>query len=398
MKALLLENIHSSAKEKLESAGIEVELLETALSESELIVKIKDFEILGLRSKTQVTKNVINAADKLLAIGAFCIGTNQIDLLSAKNNGIAVFNAPFSNTRSVVELVIGEMIILMRQVYDKSVGMHNGKWNKSAVGSNEVRGKKLGIIGYGNIGTQLSILAEALGMEVSIYDLEEKLTLGNTAQSNALEALLKESDVISLHVDGRKENKFLVGKKEFGLMKEGVVLLNLSRGEVVDLEELAINLKRGKVKGTAVDVFPVEPKSNNELFESPLQGLPNTILTPHVGGSTEEAQENIAGFVPSKLVAYLERGNTQNSVNFPELRLPPIGETHRLIHIHKNVPGIIAKINILLANYEINILGQHLKTDESIGYVITDIDKKYDAKLLEELRSIENTIRFRLLY
>ncbi len=397
MKALLLENIHPSAKTNLEKAGYEVDLLSHALNEDELSERIKSYHMLGIRSKTRVTDKVIAAADQLLAIGAFCIGTNQIDLNSCREKGIAVFNAPFSNTRSVVELALAEMIVLMRQIPEKSTALHAGKWSKSAVGSNEVRGKNLGIVGYGNIGSQLSVLAESIGLNVYFYDLEEKLALGNAIQCQSMQELLELADVVSLHVDGRGSNELLITETEFSYMKEGVVFLNLSRGKVVDLDALEVNIRSGKIKGTAVDVFPSEPKSNDEPFESNLQNLPNTLLSPHVGGSTEEAQVDIAGFVPTKLMRYVEKGNTQNSVNFPNLQLPEFVGAHRLIHIHKNVPGIIAKINNILAHHHINILGQNLKTDDQIGYVILDINKQYDSALLSELEAIEHTIRFRTL-
>jgi len=341
---------------------------------------------------------VLENADRLMAIGAFCIGTNQIDLDAAQEKGVAVFNAPFSNTRSVVELAIGEIIMLTRNIFDKGVLMHQGKWDKSASGSKEIRGKKLGIIGYGNIGAQLSVVAESIGLDVYYYDLEEKLALGNATKLESLKELLQTADIISLHVDGRPDNKNIIGKAEFELMKDGVIFINLSRGHVVDIPALKVHIESGKIKGCAVDVFPQEPKSNKDPFESELKGLPNTILTPHIGGSTEEAQENIGNFVPNRIMEYINTGTTTNSVNFPNLQLPRLQNAHRLIHIHKNVPGIIAKINQLFAKHEINISGQYLKTNEKIGYVITDIDKAYSKDLIKELRAIEHTIKFRVLY
>ncbi len=398
IKVLLLENIHSSAKEMMEKEGYQVKLLSSALSEEELIEKIKGVSILGIRSKTNLTSKVIKHADRLLAVGAFCIGTNQINLEACQDKGIAVFNAPYSNTRSVVELAIGEMIMLMRGVPQSVMEMHTGKWNKSATGSFEIRGKKLGIIGYGNIGSQLSVVAEALGMKVYFYDIVDKLALGNATMCNSLEELLSISDVISLHVDGRAENANIIRKEQFDLMKDGVVFMNLARGQVVDIAALVENLKSGKILGAGVDVYPEEPKNNQEEFVSELRQIPNVILTPHVGGSTVEAQENIAQFVPNKMVDYINAGNTFSSVNFPELQLPKLQNAHRLMHIHKNVPGILAKINQIFAKNEVNIVGQYLKTNEKIGYVITDINQKYNEKVIEELKNIEDTIRFRILY
>lgn len=398
IKVLLLENVHPIGVGLLEKEGFTVEEYPAGLDEEELAEKIKGVSILGIRSKTQVTAKVLENADRLMAIGAFCIGTNQIDLEAAQEKGIAVFNAPFSNTRSVVELAIGEIIMLTRNIFDKAVLMHEGKWDKSATGSKEIRGKKLGIIGYGNIGAQLSVVAESIGLDVYYYDLEEKLALGNATKLDSLKELLQTADIISLHVDGRPDNKNIIGEAEFSLMKENVIFINLSRGHVVDIPALKANIESGKIVGCAVDVFPEEPKSNKDPFESELKGLPNTILTPHIGGSTEEAQVNIGNFVPNRIMEYINTGTTTNSVNFPNLTLPRLQNAHRLIHIHKNVPGIIAKINQLFAKHEINISGQYLKTNEKIGYVITDIDKAYSKDLIKELRAIEHTIKFRVLY
>jgi D-3-phosphoglycerate dehydrogenase len=398
INVLLLENVHPVAIELLKSEGFNVETYHAALSEEELIERIKNVSVLGIRSKTQVTAKVLENANRLMVIGAFCIGTNQIDLEEATRKGIAVFNAPFSNTRSVVELAVAEMIMLMRNIVDKSAKMHKGVWDKSAKGSFEVRGKKLGLIGYGNIGTQLSVIAESLGMKVLYYDTEEKLSLGNAIKCKTMKEVLEQADVLSLHVDGRDSNHNLISTREFGWMKRGVIFINLSRGHIVDIDALRENIQTGKVAGCAIDVFPVEPASNDEEFMSPLRGLPNTILSPHVGGSTLEAQENIGTFVPGKIMDYINSGSTSNSVNFPNLTLPLLQNAHRLIHIHNNVPGILAKINHILANNGINIVGQYLKTNESIGYVITDINKKYDKDVIRELREIDQTIKFRILY
>ncbi len=398
INVLLLENVHPVAIELMKAEGFNVETYSAGLDENELCEKIKNISVLGIRSKTQVTAKVLENANRLMVIGAFCIGTNQIDLKAATKKGVAVFNAPFSNTRSVVELAIAEMIMLMRNIPDKSAKMHIGKWDKSAAGSFEVRGKKLGIIGYGNIGTQLSVIAENLGMNVFYYDKEERLALSNATKCKTLKELLAISDVISLHVDGRESNTNMIGEAEFKLMKKGVIFLNLSRGHIVDIKALKENILNGKVAGCSIDVFPYEPISNNEEFVSELRGLRNTIITPHIGGSTSEAQENIGNFVPGKLMDYINTGSTSNSVNFPNLTLPILENAHRLIHIHNNVPGILAKINQILANNEINIVGQYLKTNESIGYVITDINKEYNKDVIKELRAIENTIKFRVLY
>lgn len=398
IKVMLLENIHTDALKILKNEGYNVSIYTGAMDEEELSEKIKDVSVLGIRSKTQLTQKVLANANRLIAVGAFCIGTNQIDLEECLKKGIAVFNAPYSNTRSVVELAIGEIILLMRNLPDKISKMHEGIWDKSASNSFEIRGKKLGIVGYGNIGSQLSILAEAIGFDVYYYDLVEKLALGNATKCSSLEELLKKSDIVSLHVDGRKENKNLISEKQFELMKEGVIFLNLSRGHVVEIDALQQNISSGKVRGAGIDVFPEEPKTNNDTFESALRKLPNVILTPHIGGSTEEAQVNIGNFVPGKIIDYINTGGTTNSVNFPNLQLPILENAHRLIHIHLNRPGIIAKINKILATHDINIVGQYLKTNETIGYVITDIDKAYDIEVIKELKKIEHTIKFRVLY
>ena len=398
INVLLLENVHPIAVELMKNEGYNVEIMSSAMSEEELAEKISTVSVLGIRSKTQVTEKVLKNANRLIAIGAFCIGTNQIDLITCQKKGIAVFNAPFSNTRSVVEMAIAQIIFLMRGLQDKSVRMHQGIWDKSASGSFEIRGKKLGIIGYGNIGTQLSVLAENMGLDVYYYDIIEKLALGNATKVDSMEELLRECDIISLHVDGRKENANLMDEKHIGLMKKGAILINLSRGHVVDVSALKAAILDGSIAGTAIDVYPEEPKNNDEPFESELIGLPNTILTPHIGGSTLEAQQNIARFVPGKIMEYINTGNTYNSVNFPNIQLPFLQNAHRLIHIHHNEPGILAKINQILASYEINIVGQYLKTNENIGYVITDINKKYSNEVIDAMKGIEGTIRFRVLY
>lgn len=398
ISVLLLENIHPEAHRLFKEEGYQVEVMGTALSEEQLIEKIKNVSILGIRSKTHVTQKVIENANKLMAVGAFCIGTNQIDLKACAQAGIAAFNAPYSNTRSVVELAIGQIIMLSRNIPTKSEKMHQGKWDKSAHNSFEVRGKKLGIVGYGNIGSQLSVLAEAMGMEVYYYDVVEKLQLGNAKKCTSLKQLLSLADFITLHTDGRASNKNLLGPAEFEAMKDGAIFLNLSRGHLVDIASLVQYIKSGKIIGAAVDVFPHEPANNAEEFISELRGLPNVVLTPHIGGSTSEAQENIANFVPNRIMEYINSGNTYQSVNFPNIQLPELNNAHRLIHVHDNVPGVLANINIVLANNHVNILGQYLKTDENIGYVITDIDKIYDKNLISDLRSIPNTIKFRVLY
>ncbi|MEK9176368.1 MAG: phosphoglycerate dehydrogenase [Patescibacteria group bacterium] len=398
MKVLLLENIDDAAVQAFRKEGYIVEVVNKALSENELIKKIKNVSILGIRSKTEVTREILRQADRLLAVGAFCIGVNQIDLSACAARGICVFNAPYSNTRSVVEITIAEIIMLFRRVIDKSQGMHNGIWDKSAKASHEIRGKTLGIIGYGNIGMQLSVLAENLGMKVLFFDTSEKLALGNAKKCKNLGELLKHSDVITVHVDGRKNNANLIGEPEFRKMKTGVIFLNLSRGFVVDLDSLARNIKEKKINGAAIDVFPKEPRSNGEEFRSILRGLPNIILTPHIAGSTEEAQRNIGEFVSQRLINYIDSGATILSVNFPALDLTSFKKSHRLIHIHANTPGVLAKFNGILAKYKINIEGQYLGTNNEIGYVITDVNKKYSKEVLSELKSIPETIKFRILY
>lgn len=398
IKVLLLENVHPAAVQAFRDQGFDVEFHKGALKEAELIEKIKDVSIIGIRSKTNLSKKVLENADKLLAIGAFCIGTNQIDLKTASQKGIAVFNAPYSNTRSVVELVIGEMIILIRKVVQKSNGMHKGIWDKSANNSFEVRGKKLGMIGYGHIGTQLSVIGEALGMEIYFYDLVDKMPIGNAKKCKSMEEVFNISDVVSLHIDGRKDNTNLIGEKEFNQMKDGVIFLNLARGSVVQIPELVKAIKSGRIHGAGLDVFPEEPNTNSDPFVSELIGLENVILTPHIGGSTEEAQQGIGTYVPERLLEYINNGSTTGSVNFPELTLPLLQNSHRLLHVHQNKPGILAKLNTIFAKHNINITGQYLKTDEDLGYVIVDIEKSYSREFVQDIKAIEETIKFRMLF
>jgi D-3-phosphoglycerate dehydrogenase / 2-oxoglutarate reductase len=397
-KALLLENVHPGAMARFRAAGYEVEALPHSLEEDALCQKLPVVSVLGIRSKSHVTPRVLSSAPELIAIGAFCIGTDQIDLAACARNGVAVFNAPYSSTRSVVEIILGEILLLARGVFAKSQKLHRGVWDKSAIGSNEIRGKKLGIIGYGKIGSQLSVLAESLGMEVYFYDLEVKLILGNAKKCRSLAQLFSLADIITVHVDGRRENHGLIGKTQFNQMKPGVIFLNASRGFVVDDVALAAALKSGKVRAAALDVFPREPKANSEKFSSPLQEIEQVILTPHVAGSTEEAQQDIGSFVSERIVEYVCDGNTLYSVNFPNVQLPKIKNAHRLIHIHENIPGMLAQLNHVFARHKANILGQFLKTTDTIGYAITDIGTAYREKILSDLREIPHTIKFRVLY
>ncbi len=397
IKILLLENVHPDAFENLSEDGFSVELVKHSIPEEELVERIKGVHVLGIRSKTQVTEKVLEAADKLLAVGAFCIGTTQIALEAAKKKGVVVFNAPYSNTRSVVELAIGQIIMLKRSIFARSSEIHRGQWFKTALNSQEVRGKNLGIVGYGNIGKQLSVLAEAIGMRVYYYDVADQLALGNAIKCSSLEDLLSVSDVVTLHIDDNKANKNFIGEREINQMRDGAILINLARGFVVDIPALANALKSGKLGGAAVDVYPEEPRANGE-FTTELQGLENVILTPHIGGSTEEAQRDIADFVPNKIMDYINSGNTVDAVNFPNIRLPKQNKAHRFLHIHKNVPGVMAKINEVLAKYEMNITGQYLSTDPEVGYVISDLDKEYNKEVIKALKSVEHTIKFRVLY
>jgi D-3-phosphoglycerate dehydrogenase len=395
IRVLLLENIHPGAAARLIKDGYQVETVARALDEDELIGAIGGVHLLGIRSGTHVTERVLDAAPGLLAVGAFCIGVNQIDLGAASRKGVAVFNAPFSNTRSVVELAVAEIIALTRRLTDKTAQMHAGVWDKSAAGSHEVRGRRLGIVGYGNIGGQLSVLAESLGMTVFYYDTADKLALGNARRCGTLQELLEISDVVTLHVDGRPGNSGLFGAAEFDAMRPGSLFLNLSRGFVVDHAALRRHVVSGHLAGAAVDVFPQEPRGRGEEFSSELRGLPNVILTPHVGGSTEEAQEDIGEFVAGKLHDYVTVGTTSLSVNLPGVALPRTPGMHRLIHLHRNVPGVLATINQLLAEHSANIEGQILGTRDDLGYVLTDIGTEYTDDMLGSLRALDVTIRLR---
>ncbi len=397
MKALLLENIHPGAARVFKAAGFEVETVPQSPGKKVLAQMIGNVAVLGIRSKTRIGPDILQRASHLSAIGAFCIGTEQIDSSACSDRGIAVFNAPYSNTRSVVEMALGEMIMLLRGVFETSSRLHRGIWTKTAEGYHEIRGKRLGIIGYGNIGSQLSILAESIGMEVGYHDIEEKLSLGN-ARKYPLKELLGRSDIITVHIDGRESNRNFIGEKEFAAMKEGVVFLNLSRGFVVDVEALSRNLRNGRVRGAAVDVFPEEPESSKASFSSVLQGLPNVILTPHVGGSTEEAQAGIGDFVAERIVAYFTTGSTVSSVNFPVYH--PMGRTylHRFAHIHENIPGMLARINEVFARRNVNIAGQQLVTRGTVGYAIIDVDSPSNRGIVSELEAIPHTIRARLVY
>jgi len=396
---LFLENISDTAVKFFKDAGYaSVRKLGGALSEEQLINEVKDVHLLGIRSKSQITPKVLEAAKKLQAIGCFCIGVNQVDLKSAKSHGVTVFNAPYSNTRSVAELVIGLAVMLIRRIPDKSKAAHEGIWLKEAKGSYELRGKTLGIIGYGNIGTQVSILAEAMGMKVIFYDTVTKLPLGNAVAKKTLKEVVSQADIITLHVPDTAQTKNLINKTVIKQFKKGSILLNYARGEVVDLEGLAKAIQEGLISGAAVDVYPWEPEKNGDKFQTPLQHLPNVILTPHIGGSTEEAQENIGVDVSNKLFQYLETGMTIGSHTVPPLSLPHQEGTHRILHIHKNVPGVLSEINTTLSKHNINILGQYLKTNDEIGYVVLDVDKRLSKQALELLKDVKQTIKTRLLY
>ncbi|MFN5253113.1 MAG: phosphoglycerate dehydrogenase [Chitinophagaceae bacterium] len=399
IKVLFLENISEAAVQYFKIQGYtDVRKVTGALSEEELIKVIKDVHILGIRSKTFISKKVLDSAKKLQAIGCFCIGTNQVDLKACKQKGIAVFNAPYSNTRSVAELVIGSSIMLIRKIIDKNAAAHKGIWNKDAKGSFELRGKTLGLIGYGNIGTQTSIMAEAMGMKVKFYDIETKLPLGNAHAVKSIKELVSTSDIISLHVPETASTKNLISKDVLKQFKQGSILINYARGEVVDLDALASALKSKHLSGAAIDVYPWEPEKNGDPFETPLQGLSNVLLTPHVGGSTEEAQENIGEDVSIKLYQYLERGVSNGSLSIPTISLPPVDGAHRILHIHNNVPGVLSAINTVMSKNKINIVGQYLKTNEEIGYVVLDVDSKLSKTALSLLKEVKETIRVRLLY
>ncbi|HHF3526734.1 TPA: phosphoglycerate dehydrogenase [Haemophilus influenzae] len=399
IKFVLFEGVHQSALDTLHAAGYNnIDYYKKALDGDELKEAIKDAHFIGLRSRTHLTAEMIEAARKLIAVGCFCIGTNQVDLNAAKARGIPVFNAPFSNTRSVAELVLGEILLLMRNVPQANAEVHRGVWNKSATGSHEVRGKKLGIIGYGHIGSQLSIIAESLGMDVYFYDIENKLPLGNAKQVRSLEELLSSCDVISLHVPELPSTKNLMNAERIAQLKQGAILINAARGTVVDIDALAQALKDGKIHGAAIDVFPIEPASINEEFVSPLREFDNVILTPHIGGSTAEAQENIGFEVAGKFVKYSDNGSTLSSVNFPEVSLPEHEGTKRLLHIHENRPGILNKLNQIFVEANLNIAAQYLQTDPKIGYVVVDVETNDASPLLTKLKEIDGTIRARVLY
>ena len=399
IKFVLFEGVHQSALDTLHAAGYtNIDYYKKALDGDELKEAIKDVHFIGLRSRTHLTAEMIEAAPKLIAVGCFCIGTNQVDLNAAKARGIPVFNAPFSNTRSVAELVLGEILLLMRNVPQANAEVHRGVWNKSATGSYEVRGKKLGIIGYGHIGSQLSIIAESLGMDVYFYDIENKLPLGNAKQVRSLEELLSSCDVVSLHVPELPSTKNLMNATRIAQLKQGAILINAARGTVVDIDALAQALKDGKLQGAAIDVFPVEPASINEEFVSPLREFDNVILTPHIGGSTAEAQENIGFEVAGKFVKYSDNGSTLSSVNFPEVSLPEHEGTKRLLHIHENRPGILNKLNQIFVEANLNIAAQYLQTDPKIGYVVVDVETNDASPLLTKLKEIDGTIRARVLY
>ncbi|MDB5886051.1 MAG: D-3-phosphoglycerate dehydrogenase [Polaromonas sp.] len=399
IKFLLLEGIDASAKNVLEAAGyMHIESLAGALPDDELKRKIADVHFLGIRSRTQLTADVLAHASRLVAVGCFCIGTNQVDLVAARERGIAVFNAPFSNTRSVAELVLAEAILLLRGVPEKSAAAHRGGWMKSAENAYEIRGKTLGIVGYGSIGTQLSVLAEGLGMRVIFFDVVTKLPLGNAQQVGSLAALLGQADVVTLHVPETQSTQWMMGADQIAAMKPGSVLINASRGTVVEIEPLAQALRAKRLLGAAIDVFPVEPRSNKDSFESPLRGLDNVILTPHVGGSTMEAQANIGIEVAEKLVKYSDNGTSTSSVNFPEVALPAHPGKHRVLHIHRNVPGVLSEINRVFSDNHINIASQYLQTSESVGYVVIDIDAAHSETVLAKLSMVQGTIRSRILF
>jgi D-3-phosphoglycerate dehydrogenase / 2-oxoglutarate reductase len=399
IKFVLLEGVHQSAVDALHRAGYSnIDYIKTALAGDELVQRIKDAQFVGLRSRTQLTAEVLAQCPKLIAVGCFCIGTNQVDLQAAQERGVVVFNAPYSNTRSVAELTIAQAILLLRDVPRKNALCHRGQWDKSATGSYEIRGKTLGIIGYGAIGSQVSVLAEGLGMKVVFFDVISKLPMGNASQAVSLDALLAQADIVSLHVPELDSTKDLIGAAQIAQMKPGAILLNASRGTVVDIDALAQALASKHLSGAAIDVFPVEPKGNNEEFVSPLRAFDNVILTPHIGGSTMEAQENIGHEVADKLIKYSDNGTTTSSVNFPEVALPQQANVHRLLHVHQNVPGVLTAINQVFSQYNINIVGQYLQTKERMGYVVMDINTSYSDEALEQLRNVPGTVRVRVLF
>ncbi len=401
IKILLLEGVHSSAVEAFENDGYtSIETHDKSLPEEELLARVEDAFFVGIRSRTQLTHRVFKKARKLMGVGCFCIGTNQVDLGAALSSGVAVFNAPFSNTRSVAELALAQTIMLLRRIPEKNALAHRGQWRKTAANAFEARGKRLGIVGYGHIGTQLSVMAESLGMQVVFYDIEPKLPLGNATSMKSLQTLLEVSDVVSLHVPETPQTRNMIGAQELALMRSGSILLNASRGTVVDIDALAESLRNDHLGGAAIDVFPVEPKSNSEEFVSPLRGLGNVILTPHVGGSTMEAQQSIGREVAEKLIHYSNNGSTLTSVNFPEVALPPHPGNHRLLHIHRNEPGILFQVNEIFSKGQFNIAAQYLQTNDRIGYVVIDVnvDEKSSKQALKKLQAIDGTIRARILY
>lgn len=399
IKFLLLEGVHQSAIDALAKAGYtNVVTYPKALPTEDLKQEIKDAHFVGIRSRTQLSEDVLTAAERLVAIGCFCIGTNQVDLEAAARRGIPVFNAPFSNTRSVAELVMAEVILLLRGVPQRSAAAHRGEWQKSATGSFECRGKTLGIIGYGNIGMQLGVIAESLGMKVVYFDVQSKLPLGNAQPKATLKALLEESHVVSLHVPQHASTELLIGRQEIAAMRSGAMLINASRGNVVDLDALAEALNGNYIGGAAIDVFPVEPRSNNDEFHSPLRGIEQCILTPHIGGSTQEAQENIGVEVAEKLTRYSDNGTTTSAVNFPEVALPEHEGKHRLLHVHQNIPGIMSAINQVFSDSSVNVSGQYLQTMGDTGYVVIDIESDYSSTLINQLSAIEGTLRTRVLF
>ena len=399
IRFLLLEGLHDNSVKVLKDAGYSnIEYLSHALDPEELAEKIKDAHFIGIRSRTQLTRDILEQADKLIAIGCFCIGTNQVDLEAAREIGIPVFNAPYSNTRSVAELVLAEAIMLYRGIPEKSAVVHRGGWGKSATNSHEVRGKVMGIVGYGSIGSQLSVLAESLGMKVIYHDVVTKLPLGNASQVGSLEELLQKADIVTLHVPDVPSTRYMMKAEQFNEMKEGSYFINAARGTCVEIDDLAAAIESGKILGAAIDVFPKEPKSADEEFESPLRKFDNVILTPHIGGSTQEAQANIGLEVAEKFVRYSDTGDTITAVNFPEVSIPVKEGSHRLLHIHKNVPGVLSQINSSFAAAGINILAQSLMTEGNVGYLVMDVDNDDSSEALERLKGIEETIRVRVLY
>jgi D-3-phosphoglycerate dehydrogenase len=398
IKILLLENIHPLAKQIFEEEGYQVELVAGALGESALKEKIKDVHVLGIRSKTQVTDAVMAAGNRLLTIGCFCIGTNQVDLVNAQKRGIPVFNAPFGNTRSVTEKIISEIIILARQLGQRSMEMHKGTWKKVSTNSYEVRGKTLGIVGYGNIGTQVSWLAEALGMKVIFFDIASKLPLGNARRCNTLTELLKEADFVTLHVPATPQTHLMISEEQLKIMKKGAYLLNSSRGTVVDLEALAEHLRSGHLGGTAIDVYPEEPETNSDGFKTPLQGLNNVMLSPHIGGATEEAQSNIGQEVPATLIRFINTGATAGAVNFPIVDLPPTKDTYRILNVHRNVPGVLRDVNKIVSDLGANIQAQSLSTEGEIGYLVIDTDKQFSEDVKTAIEGLKTSIKTRILY